>query len=326
MGWFSDFWSRYFGPKEIDGTNDADVINDNRRDNIINALNGDDTITVTYGDDYISGGYGEDTLHILGNFEDYTLERLPQTSDGIPPDASWFLRSNIYGDKELSSIEFIVDENGNTYQTHPYGTLFIEGDDNPNIIFDNPFDDRIYTHGGDDIINLSGIGIDYVNGGDGTDTVIIPGALSDYRAYGQGRLVLHNTEYGREEISNAEILIDGNGNTYDIAITAEDAYYVQGDFRDNTLQDREGNDFITGFDGNDTMTLTTGNDTAIGGNGTDTLYVQGSLSDYEIITGQQGNHELQLISEEYGTKLIYDTEFIAGVEDTELVEVAELFA
>ncbi len=325
MGWFSDFWSRILGPREIEGTDQADTLSDSRRDDTITALDGDDQIYISYGEDTVSGGKGQDTLFVEGSIEDYTLERLPPTSEGNLSDDPWFLRSEIYGDKELSSIEFIIDEAGNVLQTSPYETLQIEGTENDDIIYDNPFDDRILTYGGNDTIYITGTGVDIVHAGEGIDTVHLPGDLSDYHISGQGRLGLFNNDLGRESLNDVEIVVDASGNIYDMASVSE-AYSINGHFQDDILNDREGMDFMTGFDGNDTFYTTTGDDTVIGGNGDDTLFLAGDLEDYEIILGQEGNLEVTLISDEYGTKLLYDTEYIGSIDGDAILEVAELFA
>ncbi len=326
MGWYSDFWRRIYGPREIDGTNNADTLEDTRRDDTITALNGDDTIYVTYGDDSISGGRGEDTLYIEGNFDEYTLERLPMISDGRFEDDIWYLRSEEFGDKELSSIELVIDQTGLRVQTAPYDTLTYHGTEGEDFFFDGPFDDHIHMHGGDDYISMSGIGDDNVYGGDGYDTIILNvGEFSDFRVSGQGRLVMHNEELGNKIIFNVEDIFDSAGNHYDISSTSE-ANFVSGNFRDDTLSDTAGMDFITGYDGNDTIYTTTGDDTVIGGYGDDTLFVAGNLEDYEIIPGQEGNLELQLVSEEYGTKLIYDTENIGSIDGDAILSVEDMFA
>lgn len=328
MGWFSDFWSRFFGPNEIDGTNAIDNLTDTRRDDVITALAGDDVITVTTGDDFISGGDGVDTLYVdgflTGGFADYTFIREEQTSAGLPPETSWYLRSEQYGDKELSEIEYVIDSSGRVLRTEPYGILRVEGTDGNESIFDNPFNDRIYAYGGDDFISIIGIGSDYIDGGEGIDTVRIQGLFSDYEMYGQGRLVLLNDEYGSKDFRNVEYVTDSGGNRYNIS-NAHESFFIPGGEDRDTISDTAADDFIYTNDGHDTIQITTGTDTIIGGNGIDTLVLAGDLADYEITAGRDENWELTLVSEEYGTKIVYDTEYITSADGDTVLDVSELF-
>ncbi len=196
------------------GTSFADYLSDTIGDDVIFGLNSDDVIRITTGDDVVLGGNGNDIVEIEGNLSDYTF---------APPDGTGMIRISHadYGTKLLIGVEYIRDASGDVTQVAPEYVNRLYGSSNDDVISDSSEKDVILANAGDDTINLT-TGDDQVWGGDGTDTVIVQGDLSDYElSYeeinGVGQYNLVSELYGEKVLHDVEFIQDQDGDVIDLS-------------------------------------------------------------------------------------------------------------
>lgn len=102
-------------PTSIVGTAGDDTIRDTIGDDQISTMQGNNTVYLTTGNDKVYGLPGEDTIHITGTFDDYDMTtEVFQVNDLVERLVT--MESEIYGDKQLSNVEFIKDSEGETIE------------------------------------------------------------------------------------------------------------------------------------------------------------------------------------------------------------------
>jgi trimeric autotransporter adhesin len=171
----------------------------------------------------------------------------------------------------------------------------VNGGDGNDVVFGGDGDDRlaaetgtnqIYGGAGNDFI-LAGTS-DYIDGGDGTDTVSvsfewqITARTLDFRGGLLGAVFASTGSY----VNNVEAitLVLGSGNDRVFGGAFNDT--LQGDFGNDFLSGEDGNDSLLGSEGNDLLFGQGGNDTLDAGSGNDQIY-GGAGNDY-IIAGTNG--------------------------------------
>ncbi len=236
---------------------------------------------------------------------------------------------------------------------------FIIGSDYANLLEDNKQGDYIDARAGNDRIRLSD-GADRVNGGEGTDTVILQGVSQDWDAYrmSDGTLFMQShTNTGIKQLENVEKLSFAGESFTDIRPyeIGDDAIYshrylIQSRNQDISYQDHlEGttvNDVLTGEvvfglagddtlvalenskslldggEGQDILIGNTGSDTLYGGEGHDYLYGGAGINH---LYGGVGSDVFAFGKGSTGLSFVRDFNQYAGDHDT-LVLSADLFA
>jgi Ca2+-binding RTX toxin-like protein len=97
--------------------------------------------------------------------------------------------------------------NGGTFVANPTGGELV-GTNGNDVLLGSFLDDFVYGFGGDDFVNLAR-GSDSFYGGDGQDTALIPGALSDYNLSvgGAGQLIFLPVNIA-DIFTNTKLLFD----------------------------------------------------------------------------------------------------------------------
>uniref|UniRef100_A0A8J7AES7 Calcium-binding protein n=1 Tax=Desmonostoc muscorum LEGE 12446 TaxID=1828758 RepID=A0A8J7AES7_DESMC len=210
-----------------------------------------DIITKGTGNDTVDGGAGIDTLIDVDLSADTTGRVL-----------------NVNG----STIAAITS-GGNSYQGFEFFVNISAGSGNDNISLTSPTpaNNIINGAGGDDILN-AGLGVtDQVDGGTGTDILVVDysSLTVNVGSYGNSYQTVNNTN--RTYYSNIERfnLKSGSGNDTLVGGTLNDT--LNGGAGNDSLIGGAGNDSIIGGSDNDIITKGTGNDTVDGGAGIDTL-------------------------------------------------------
>lgn len=137
--------------------------------------------------------------------------------------------------------------------------------------------DQIFGGEGNDRLHLDD-GNDLLDGGLGSDTVVVLGAAA--ARIDLAITTAQNTGYGNDVLVGIEHATGGAGNDQ-----------LFGNAGANVLSGGDGNDLLEGRDGNDTLYGGAGSDTLVGGAGDDHLY-GGAGSD--LLLGGEGNDRLYL--------------------------------
>jgi Ca2+-binding RTX toxin-like protein len=274
------------------GTEIADEVVGDDKDNKLFGLGGDDEIHGGKGDDTILPGAGDDTVYseegndyifgddgndaIDGGDGKDTVDYSKEPKEAIIID----LKKNIIkggfakGDK-LKNIENII------------GTKFddqLTGDDNDNILSGLDGDDVIHGGTGDDIL-VGGSGRNQLYGEDGDDKFVI----------GKGENMVYGGEGYNQvsyEDSASEVTIDltqkqgakstGEIDKFEDIVHADGSDYndrIIGDDNENHLNGGDGDDYIDGGSSNDVISGGNGINTLIGGKGSDVfLALEGTNS------------------------------------------------
>jgi Ca2+-binding RTX toxin-like protein len=313
-------------PANFTGTDGNDILPMNGGNNT-----GDDTFAPRLGRDYVDGGAGNDLLVV-----DYSTNSY--TSNGGPPagiqsylsqtgpnsfNGSFRAYKDSYGNYDevrFSNIErfyvvgtnandFILSGSGNDTLIGNAGNDILDAGAGNDIINGGSGDDDIRAGDGNDTINAGLGNFDRVDGGNGSDLLIIDysasvsgtpmGAgysLSGY-AYANnpnsysGSFSVYNPSNGQSHqvsFNNIERLqIEGSQFNDNLVGTLIDDI-INGNNGDDVIDAREGNDIISGGLGNDDIRAGDGNDTinaglgnfdrVDGGNGNDLLLIDYSTS------------------------------------------------
>ncbi len=157
--------------------------------------------------------------------------------------------------------------------------------------------DYIYGSAFDDAVVL-GEGNDQLFAGEGIDTAIFGGNVSEYRFdTSMGFLfVTRNTGYDQDALYDVEMFQFADG-LFDLdqllalpVLGTSDPDVIQGDVRGETIDAREGDDRVEAGGGNDTVYGGLGNDFLAGDEGDDTIY--GGDGD-DIISSGRGTNVLE---------------------------------
>ena len=221
---------------------------------------GNDILNGGAGDDLIDGGEGIDTVSYHGASAGVTVRlhtASPQNTVGAGTDT-------------LINIENII------------GTRFkdtLRGDNNANVIDGGDGSDSLYGYGGDDVLRggtggsgatmLQGERYNYLNGGEGNDTVDYSDATAGITINLGSNDIQRNLSANRRDVLyNIENVL---GSAFDDVFT--------GTSQNNVLNGAEGNDSLNGFGGQDVL---------IGGSGDDVYVWDNAQSNDSVIQDSSG--------------------------------------
>ncbi|MFP1631677.1 hypothetical protein ACLB6G_08070 [Zhengella sp. ZM62] len=142
-------------------------------------------------------------------------------------------------------------------------------------------DDTIYGGDGNDNLGSSN-GVDFIDGGNGTDTLVIDwsDATDEIFVYSSYAYVNTNTNF-----TDSTRSVDFQYVENVVVYLGSGADTVNGSSGNDVLNGGGGNDTITGYAGNDTINGGAGADTLDGGTGFDTLSYEGSSAGVQVFLG-----------------------------------------
>ncbi len=205
----------------------------------LNGLDGNDTLFGGAGADTIYTGGGGDLVS-AGNGND-----LVRGNDGDDTVNGGSGNDNLYGDA------------GDDLLDGSYGNDLIRGGTGTNTLKGGS-GSGADTFGGDTVQ-----GVDYINGGGGTDTYLVTGAYDDP----VGVDLTAGTVTGGYRSGSTLYAIE-NVTVY----TGTTPTTITGNWANNVLTGGNGDDVLSGMGGNDTLSAGQGSDTLDGGGGVDTLF------------------------------------------------------
>ncbi|WP_371153237.1 beta strand repeat-containing protein [Jannaschia sp. 2305UL9-9] len=298
------------GNDTIDGFGGNDTLIGGGGQDSISGGNNDDSIRGGTGNDTISGGFGNDTLvgDTGSDTADYSYSVVPgglvllsqwniDLGAGFNPGSATF--SNVIGVGETDQLFTFENLIGSGWRD----VVNIQGQDNAT--------NRIETGNGNDevITNILTINNDYLDGGDGIDTLVV---RDDFAA-----TVVYDLEDGEARLNGtktADILnfenIEIMGSEQVFGTSGANNILVNDNFSsDNVIEGRGGNDTIQGGNGNDRIDGDGGNDlilddmdggasTINGGSNTDTLDLSGAdagvTADASTVTSREAGNTTTL--------------------------------
>jgi Ca2+-binding RTX toxin-like protein len=213
-----------FGSPLTVGTNNADVLNGDDRNNTLFGLGGDDTIDGGGGDDRMSGGLGNDTF-VVDSAKDVVVEYPDQGIDTVRSSIDYTLGNNL---ENLVLLGAALNGTGNSLDNSMTG---------------NAENNTLKGEAGNDILKFGGTGDDTYEVDSPGDTVIeLEGGGNDtvnsFISYTLGDTVENLNLQGADAI-------DGSGCRLNNTITGNSA--------NNTLVGLAGEDQIDGGDGTDAV-------------------------------------------------------------------------
>ena len=294
------------GNDEIYGGDGNDTIKSGDGDDIINAGSGDDQIELSSGNDFEDGGDGIDTLVISAssltipftvNLQTGRYFLTPQSNSQMPNFA------NIENITSYSSVDLTISDTiGVNEITLSSGDDIVTSIGGNDIINTGGGNDTVtlglgsYTvdlGGGDDILNL-GPQQSKINGGSGTDTIVVSSETglnavhidlsNDFYFTTQVGPSFDGQDISLKDFENVTILggvsstITGD-NGVNIIMSGSAVDTINGGSGDDILSAGDGDDFINGGAGSDSMTGGGGDDTFIF---TKSSYGTDVVSDFEI--------------------------------------------
>lgn len=266
------------------GTSEADYLSGTNADDDLSGLEGNDTLVGGKGADILRGGDGDDRLYvdaadllISGGAGIDTV--LVQGTVGVTLDLSVSEVERVYGsagDDVLTATDaaagvFIDGRRGNdTITGSAFNDLLRGGDGNDllqggagdDTLVGGPGFDTLLGGDGNDRFYISGYG-DWVDGGDGYDTVVVQGSDAVYLDL---------------ETSNIERAYGGDGNDYFYGDFRTVAVEVNSGAGDDWLVGGSGDDTLRGGAGNDSFEGGSGADLIVGGDGIDIAYFSRSAA------------------------------------------------
>lgn len=182
-----DLWSmtRDFD-NTIIGTEGADMIDPGAGLDSIDARGGDDTILIGTGGERVHGGDGIDTAVFSGSRADYDIYQFAGPAPNFETDP---VIIGVYGrgnDQWMDAADVEMYQFADGLFTLEELTRHLDntftGTEGADLLDLGAGDDRAFALGGDDTI-LTGPGFERIDGGAGTDTVVLSGNRADYGAY-----------------------------------------------------------------------------------------------------------------------------------------------
>ncbi len=254
----------------------------------INAGDGADTLLGGEGNDSLQGGTGNDL--VFGNDNDDTLD-------------GWTDNDTMYGGTGVDRV------------------LGFTGDDS---LFGGAGTDSVFGEDGNDVIVVGvGEGIDWVYGGDGTDTL-------DYSTTGLNMVVNLATETytaganSARDIVGIEVLLLGSGK--DSVTGSAAAEWIDAGSDNDTVAGGGGADTLLGGVGVDLLITGSGAASVDGGGSADTILVSADLAGTPFLTGGAGVDwlDLSLVGEGLLVDLLLPTitasGFTATIQELENVQ------
>jgi Ca2+-binding RTX toxin-like protein len=156
------------------------------------------------------------------------------------------------------------------------------GSGNDSITLKGIYDDNLTTGAGDDTIN-PGRGIDYVDGGDGNDLLIV-----DYSGNTTGYIYSSLSPNGTGGFNGYFATSDGGDN---VNYSNIERFQITGTSADDSIYTGSGNDTVNGGGGNDLIYAGSGDDTIIGVNPNSSNPGQGES---DSLTGEAGSDRFVL--------------------------------
>jgi Ca2+-binding RTX toxin-like protein len=242
----------------LDGADGNDVLIGNDGNDILSGSSGHDYLEGGAGDDSLNGGDDDDYLY--GNAGDDLID------GGAGWDRAGFAAGATAGITVDLRLQGTAQDTGQGFDTlvgieHVSGTIFddvIIGDDGDNWLWGGSDgsgvtgNDTISGGGGDDLVEV-GAGNHQLDGGDGTDTLLLYGNGTDM----SGGVTFSLAAQGADQDT-------GQG-----MMNASGFENLVGSIHDDSLSGDDGDDLLAGAQGNDTLS---------GGAGNDTLYGDGIIS------------------------------------------------
>lgn len=291
------------GDDTISGGNGEDVIDGRNGDDTLTGGNGNDTIrggngrdnikggggvdiiNAGSGNDIIEGGLGTDTIR-AGTGNDTIIVREGEFYDNVDGESGFDTLDHSDTVRSGTTFDFLNETITGAGISGSSATLrrieqFQDGDGSNTIISDGF--GEFFGNGGNDLM-VSNVGIEFMDGGSGTDIIDHTSFAGDYSF----NMATGLTNINGEEFINFENAIMGAGNDTVIGTAANNI--IVGNGGNDNLDGGAGNDVLDGNDGNDTLSGGTGNDALNGGNGQDLLF-GGDGSD--SLNGGAGNDDIR---------------------------------
>jgi Ca2+-binding RTX toxin-like protein len=262
---------------EIVGTEGNDVLTGTAGDDTIQALGGDDVLRGGPGADSLDGGPGRDILYV------------DNSDKAITGGADFDI---VYGD--ASTVQ-----NGFSFVLTGKNVEAVYGNDGNDVIDASALSDyqtMLFGANGDDVLIAGTNGSYTLNGGEGSDTVVIPGNRNDYMvdpnpAGWPGWMTVKDTagtmtywlqqverlQFKDAIIDAPQLPVNQEGTSAADIITAGNGGEV--------LYGLDGNDRLVGGAGDDSLIGGLGSDQLIGGNGNDDLFIDNNDT---LVDGGEG--------------------------------------
>jgi Ca2+-binding RTX toxin-like protein len=255
--------ANYYGTNGADnsfGTSDNDLAYGYAGDDYLRGAAGDDELHGGAGNDILRGGAGIDRMYGGDGFDRISFSEV--TTQGVIVDLRRQLIINDgFGNQEkISSIEALG-----------ISTRFMDifrGNDEVNQLLGNQ-GDRIFGYGGDDQLLVDGIANTKIDGGDGRDSLTLPGYQDVYADDGAYLDSVAATEGIVVDLSRGLILNDGFGQSG--RITSIEDFYAYGD-TDARLTGSDGANLLSAGSGADRLMGRSGDDELHGEGGDDRLF------------------------------------------------------
>ena len=302
------------GLENVIGTNYADLITGNDRDNRLAGGQANDTLIGGTGDDTYafsgSSDLGSDTI-VEGNDSDSgsdTLDFDGFTAGGVNVNLADSDGQTVYTAKIHLTFEDTTGANASNIEN-------VKGSD---------YGDTLAGTSGDNILE-GGQGDDSLSGGDGDDTYVFtqydttPEDLGtdtltedltegtdmlDFSGYAAG-VTVDLADLSPQTVQTSKLALDLNSNDTDGGVenvigsafddqihgNTADNMLLGGD-GDDTLWGHDGEDYLDGQDGDDSLRGGNHNDTILGGEGDDTVSADWDVAGSDLIYGGAGNDRL----------------------------------
>ncbi|PHM10327.1 Ig-like domain-containing protein [Nostoc sp. 'Peltigera malacea cyanobiont' DB3992] len=173
------------------------------------------------------------------------------------------------------------------------GNDLLYGDAGNDLLYGQNGHDYLYGGDGDDRLS-PGSGsvtsdnlLDYVDGGNGNDILLLDGSKDNYTFTGVATNLDIKDSNGTKRVTNVELIEFSNGTT----VSTQEVLnkYVYGTAGNDDLYGGEGKDVIYGFAGNDRVNSYGEDDKLLGGDGNDTL---SGFDGNDQLLGENGNDYL----------------------------------
>jgi Ca2+-binding RTX toxin-like protein len=285
------------GRDTISGLAGNDLIDGGIGSDIINGDEGDDTVVVGLGYGAVSlgfGGGGLDTVRLAVPLEDvaWVRDTFVNYAPSLP-DWDYFRSLRLTDDTTVSENRRFGGGTLDVLHTVDHGAVYFDlvdragndilpGDDGDDRLEAGGGNDVLYGNGGSDVM-LGSAGDDYVatglddakadwlDGGDGIDTVSYSGATNGGVTIDIGRSYAWGAGIGHDQVFNFEAAIGSAGN--DVLIGRDGAGdTLKGYWGNDWLYAGSADDILYGGQGSDVLLGEGDDDTLDGGEGADWLY------------------------------------------------------